>query len=222
MTQCTSLPFSCVRPFKAAVYSTSIFQQLDWGCLKDENEEYCPKKREREKKEFTVVSSPLRLQRGHTQWARRRSWSLSDPFPPCSGSQLRWTGQLPSTAEPYQQSPAFPWKTCRHCDWSASSHWKTFMEKVEHFSKVQHFPENMHCGYKSRNLWLVSFQSLKKLSQQRPAFFWKHALWVQVKEFVTGQLPVTKKTFSAKASIFLKTCIVGTSQGICDWSASSH
>ena len=107
------------------------------------------------------MSSPLRLQRGHTQWARRRSWSLSDPFPPCSGSQLHWTGQLPSTAEPYQQSPAFPWKTRRHCDWSAFSHWKTFMEKVVHFSKVQHFPENMHCGYKSKNLWLVSFQPLK-------------------------------------------------------------
>ena len=61
----------------------------------------------------------------------------------------------------FQQSPAFPWKTCRHCDWSASSHWKTFMEKVKHFSKVQHFPENMHCEYNSRNFWQDSFQPLK-------------------------------------------------------------
>ena len=155
MMQCTSLPFFCIRPFKAARYSTSIFQQLDRGCLKDENED-SPKKKNK---------SSLQC---HHLCAFKEA-TLNEPDAD--------HGPCPTLS---------PLAVDRNYIGLVSCH-----PPPNLISKVQHFPE------KRADIVTDQLSATEKLS-------WK------------------KSSISAKSSISLKTCIVGTSQRICDWSASSH
>ena len=167
--QCTSLPFFCIRPFKAARYSTSIFQQLDRGCLKDENED-SPKKKKTRVHCSVITFAPSK--RPHSM-SQTQIMVPVRPFPP-----LQWIAIT--------------------LDWSAAIHRRTLSAKSSISLK------------NAQTLWLISFQPLKNFHgksrafQQSPAFPWKHALWVQVKEFVTGQLPATEKLSQQRPAFFWK------------------